>query len=198
MSTAAERHAADAAEIVETLWPGAQPAGLAETIRQILDRRIGDAAYAQSLAATPDATIEKDPSDPVCAAMDRRFEWWDLYRTVDGRWIVRVRQNGREESFDNRSLLFALKAAMEWKCLPQVPRRPALLIREEFQPVKNGSKWRLQYERQDWGIQVRTKAEAVGFIDRAMQTNIRAVEAWDEVYGWTRSKTEGVDFEWKR
>ena len=95
------------------------------------------------------------------------------------------------------SVIDALVDAIEFIPLPTVPRRPRLLGMSGFVPYKSGSKWRLKYLGQDYGISVDRKSDAESFARRQAEASENAIGEWDRKYAWCAGKVEGKDFRYR-
>jgi hypothetical protein len=126
--------------------------------------------------------------------VDAKFLTWTAWPTAMKEWHFQAEQEGAHFSINSTTISEAFIAALEWKPLPVVPRCPRQMYQGRFRLVKNGSKWRLLYDDQDCGVQVNTKREAAECVDKFCQRSTNAVSEWQHLYGWTASKTEGVDF----
>lgn len=130
--------------------------------------------------------------------MDMKFTRWDIWRTAMGEWHVKGEQSTQPFELTADGFTEALELALNWRALPLVPRPHERLYRNGFQSRKNGSKWRVSYLDRDCYIQVDTKREAEAYADRQVALSISETDSWESMYGWSRNKTEGVDYRWAR
>lgn len=130
--------------------------------------------------------------------MDVKFTRWDIYRTAMGDWHLKGVQATQVCEITADGFVEAMQEALQWRALPLVPRPRERLYRENFQTKKNGSKWRMTYLGRDCYVQCDTKREAEAYADRQVALSISETDSWESMYGWSRDKTEGVDFRWAR
>ncbi len=129
--------------------------------------------------------------------IDAKFKQWDVWRTAGKEWHFKGEQEGAHFSVTLPTISEAFCAALEWIPLPSVPRCPRLLSSYLFKPAKSGTKWRLNYDDRDFGIEVKTKREAEEAAERFCQRSATAFAEWQSQYSWTLTKTEGVDFRYQ-
>lgn len=130
--------------------------------------------------------------------MDVQFTRWDIYRTAMGDWHLKGEQSTQVCEITADGFVEAIQEALQWRALPLVPRPKERLYRENFKAKKNGSKWRMTYLGRDCYVQFDTKREAEAYADRQVALSISETDSWESMYGWSRDKTEGVDFRWAR
>lgn len=130
--------------------------------------------------------------------MDIKFSRWDIYRTAMGDWHLKAEQSTQICELNADGFVEALERALQWRALPLVPRQRERLYRENFKSKKNGGKWRVTYLGRDCYVQFSTKREAESYADRQVELSISETDSWESMYGWSREKTEGVDFRWAR
>lgn len=130
--------------------------------------------------------------------MDVKFTRWDIHRTAMGEWHLKGEQSTQVCELTADGFVEAIQQALEWRALPLVPRPRERLYRENFQAKKNGSKWRMTYLGRDCCVQCDTKRETHDYADRQVALSISEADSWESMYGWSRDKTEGVDFRWAR
>ena len=119
---------------------------------------------------------------------------WDLWRTEDHHWCVKIQMQEQTETFKSSSLNLAMADANNWKPLPLVPRESRLLHESLFEAKKAGNKWELYYDGSFFGGGIKTKTEALKCAERLASKSQAAAHEWSVNYGWTVAKVEGVDF----
>ncbi|MCR9201466.1 MAG: hypothetical protein NXI04_22710 [Planctomycetaceae bacterium] len=132
--------------------------------------------------------------EQIAIELDSKDASWDIWRTEDRHWCVKISMSQQTQTFKNGGLTKAMEAANNWKPLPLVPRQPRLLYESLFEPRKSGSKWELHYDGNYFGGGLKTKREALECAERLARKSQAAVNEWDVNYGWTAAKVEGVDF----
>jgi len=131
--------------------------------------------------------------------VDRKFDGdWNLWRTALGEWHISAKRTEGDFAATKPTIEEALEAAISWEPLPRVPREIPKLYRELFAIVKDGAKWRVEYKSRDLGVLLKRKRDAVDYIERVVEHSSQKAREWQSQYGWTRSATEGVDFEYLR
>lgn len=122
---------------------------------------------------------------------------WQIWRAAMGQWCVQIpRADGQRQTVDAPDLDAALLAAIEWRDLPTIPRRPEPIY--ELRPVKDGSKWRLTQNGSDGGGNIATKTRALELVASRKARAEKNCADWDEKYGAVASGVEGVDFRYGR
>lgn len=143
-----------------------------------------------------------DPASAHCIVrklvgdMDAKFARWDIYRTALGEWHLKGEQSAQTCEITADGFVEAIEEALQWRALPLVPRPRERLCREHFKPKKSGSKWRIAYLGRDCCVQCDTKRAVEALADRQVALSISETDRWESEYGWSREKTEGVDFRW--
>jgi hypothetical protein len=144
----------------------------------------------------------RTPAEPVVMQLvnelDNKFARWDLWRTADKRWVVKVEQATQQETFDSEDMGEAMLNALQWRALPLAPRPQRRMTIEGFEVRKNGSYWALYYDGQFMGGGIKTKREAMKAADKWVERSNMSADEWDANYSWTETQTEGVDFRWAR
>ena len=164
--------------------------GASQSTKQVDDNALPPAGKIQAA---------KDTLDVLFAILDVKFSKWDIYRTAMNEWCFRglCRDGSGDFSFTRESIIESLVEAVEFIPLPIVPRRPRLLGMSGFVPYKSGSKWRLKYLGQDYGISVDRKSDAESFARRQAEASENAIGEWDRKYAWCAGKVEGKDFRYR-
>ena len=127
--------------------------------------------------------------------LDDKFDKWDCWRTYDKKWTVKVVQGAQDKSFLTDCLISSMSEAAEWKFLPVIPMRPTPFC-GGYEPVKDGGWWRVKSGNMDAGVRVKTRREAMEFIDRQRTSSTNRIDAWDAQYAAVDIGKEGVDFMW--
>lgn len=104
---------------------------------------------------------------------------WDLYRNHEN-WSVRI----RKEHVRGANIVEALQAAVAYvEPAPEVPPMPEPLTMDRFQPIKDGSNWRLHYDGQECYISVKTKKAALEHAEKLINLRNLKRSQWLERYG---------------
>lgn len=130
--------------------------------------------------------------------LDDKFTRWDLWRTSDKRWVVKIEQSTQQATFDSADMAKAMANALQWRALPLAPRPQRRMTIERFEPKKNGSYWELYYDSQFMGGGIKTKREAMECAAKCVERSNIGADEWEANYSWTETQTEGVDFRWAR
>jgi hypothetical protein len=141
----------------------------------------------------------RETLDELFAKLDAKFKKWDVYRTALGEWCFHGEYGDGREDFDRNkdSFVEVLVEAFLFVPLPAVPRKPTVLDRNAFTPYRTGSRWRLKYLGEDWGVMTPTKTQAEQAADKFVERSRESHERWMIAYGWTIGKVEGQDFRYK-
>jgi hypothetical protein len=136
--------------------------------------------------------------DAMAATLDDRYGpgGWDLWRAAIGGWVVKIESDKSTHSRD--TIGQALQAAIDYKPLPVVPRRPSLFFADGASIYESGrSGWRVEYKDRDRGVLLKTKKLAEQWAKQEEQRSVEAHSSWMTNYGWTVGKQEGVDFRYE-
>lgn len=134
----------------------------------------------------------------LVSQMNAKFARWDMYQTALRKWRVTGEQSTQLCDISADGIVEALRGALAWRALPLVTRPPQVLCRDGFAARKVGRQWQLTYCGQDQHAHFGSKKEAEAAADRAVAYSVSAADSWETMYGWSRGKTEGVDFRWAR
>lgn len=134
------------------------------------------------------------PVNKLAEQLDEKFGTWNLWRTAMGEWHISAKQGSQEFTETCPTITDALKGALHWRAIPLVPRERRIMSDELFEVCKNGSKWRLNYDGRDWGVQFDRKRDAEKYIAKRVELSVSEHRNWESMYGWTKNATEGVDF----
>lgn len=132
--------------------------------------------------------------DELAAEVTAKFGQWNMWRTAMGQWHISAKQASQDFEATCDGIGEAMRAALQWRALPLVPREKRRLSEELFEPVRSGVKWRLLYDSMDVGARFDRKSDAMEFARRKVEYSIAESESWELMYGWSRNATEGVDF----
>ena len=136
--------------------------------------------------------------EELSSELDAKFgQNWHVWRTALGRWCFRGHLDGQVCEPVTHGLASCLWQAARWKPLPVVPREPKVYTQSLFKPYKNGSKWRLLYDRTDCGVQFSTKRETLKYAEKCVHSSEVARMDWMDEYAWTGFKSEGIDFRYE-
>ena len=128
--------------------------------------------------------------DELITKLDAKYPKWELYRAYDKTWRFTDKTQVSLEGTMSECLTNALTHVV----LPIVPRCPKAVEPEDFTVEGKSGKWDIHYKGQGYAYGYKTKDKAsqviAGMCDRLAKT----LELWEEQYGWTRHKQEGVDF----
>jgi hypothetical protein len=132
--------------------------------------------------------------DALVATLDERYgrHNWNLWSASIGGWVVKL--NKEVSSHYGETISEALQAAIDYKPLPVVPRRPIEFLAANAEIYKSASLWRVRYDGRDCCVGARTKRAAWDWCEMAEHANKKATEDWETNHGWTLGKQEGVDF----
>ena len=135
--------------------------------------------------------------DAMVATLDERYgkDGWSMWRAAIGGWVVKLECDKSTHSKDTISE--AIKAAIDYKPLPVVPRRPIEFLAANAEIYKSGSLWRVWYKQRDCCVGARTKRAAWHWCEMTEYANKKAIEDWMTNHGWTLVKQEGVDFRYE-
>lgn len=147
----------------------------------------------------------ESPIDGLAAQMDSTHQVWDLYRTVMGQWCVVIYDRGTPgdratHRISGDSLMDVLSQAIEYRFLPVVPRCPDPFYPDRAVIEKSGNEWHAYYDGDKGYLLGTTKTKKrmlEALAERSAHTE-RIREEWMREYGWTLTKTEGVDFRYER
>jgi hypothetical protein len=164
--------------------------GASQSTKQVDDNALPPAGHIQAA---------RDVLARLFAILDDKFRMWDVYKTAMNEWCFSGTFSDGDGKFSctRESVIDALVDAIEFTPLPTVPRRPRLLGMSGFAPYKSGSKWRLKYLGQDYGISVDRKSDAESFARRQAEASENAICEWDRKYAWCAGKVEGKDFRYR-
>lgn len=131
--------------------------------------------------------------DELIDWIDNRGLEWDVYRTHDRRWMVRIK-DGYWAEYSNPSLWAALKWANEVVFLPLVPPRPRIRSYEIRRASSNN--WQIfsgGYAR--WATKTRKAAqESIATMEQRERDEFNQ---WQQRFGQLVQTGEpGVDFWW--
>lgn len=145
------------------------------------------------------------PIDGLADQLDAMHPGWDIYRTAMGQWCVVICDRGAPGDRDSHrisgdSLVDVLSQAVEYRFLPVVPRCPDPFDPDRAVIEKSGNEWHAYYDgdrRRSLGT-TKTKKRMVEALTAWAEHTERIREEWMQQYGWTLTKTEGVDFRYER
>lgn len=128
-------------------------------------------------------------------------ETWDIWRTHDRRWCVKRRSalpgpDPLERTVNRDTLTEALRAALDSKRIPMIPRRPVPIDvgRTTVTKLSGSRPWRAEIAGLYAGG-YRTKREAQEAIDGFVARSAKAVAEWDAEHApFVAAHVEGVDF----
>lgn len=129
--------------------------------------------------------------------LDRQYPGWDLYRTARRQWCVTIQAEGQKYQGSQDQIDSALSSALDWRPLPLVPVEPTVYAESEFDVFKDGSKWEIRRNGSFYFGNYPTKTAAKQALDQLLDRSRQNFLDWQEEWGWTRSKVEGVDFRLK-
>ena len=135
--------------------------------------------------------------DAMVATLDERYgrHNWNLWSASIGGWVVKL--NKEKTSHYGDTIGEALQAAIDYKPLPAVPRRPIEFLAANAEIHKSGSLWRVCYNGRDCCFGAKTKRAAWDWCEMTEYANKKAIENWMANHGWTLGKQEGVDFRYE-
>jgi hypothetical protein len=136
--------------------------------------------------------------DALVAVLDERYgrHNWNLWSASIGGWVVKL--NKEKTSHYGDTIGEALQAAIDYKPLPVVPRRPSLFSADGAGIYKAGKRgWRVEYRGRDCCVWLETKKMAEQWAKQEEERADKAYEDWMANYGWTLGKQEGVDFRYE-
>lgn len=142
--------------------------------------------------------------DELARRLDARWDServrWDVYRNALQEWAVKVESGRQTKVFSGPALAPVLSDALAWKPLPVVPRNPAKVLGVDpvMEVTKSpfGNGWVVS--GQGWfTTAVKTKKEAQASLKKLQELHRERCAAWLRDYGWTLTKTEGVDFRYE-
>src|SRR6056297_61469 len=158
----------------------------------------GNLKKTMTLETTSSVAFVRSTVRQLVGDMDAKFTRWDIYRTAMGDWHLKGEQSTQVCEITADGFVEAIEEALQWRALPLVPRPRERLYRENFAAKKNGSKWLMTYLGRDCCVECDTKKEAEAYADCRVALSISETDSWESMYGWSRDKTEGVDFRWAR
>jgi|LakMenE18May11ns_1017448.scaffolds.fasta_scaffold9640622_1 hypothetical protein len=135
--------------------------------------------------------------DAMVQTLDERYgmDGWAMWRAAIGGWVVKIESD--KSTHSKPTISQALQAAIDYKPLPVVPRRPSLFSASGADIYKSASLWRVRYDGRDCCVGARTKRAAWDWCEMTEYANKKAIENWEANYGWTLGKQEGVDFRYE-
>jgi hypothetical protein len=135
--------------------------------------------------------------DALASTLDGKYgpDGWSLWLTAIGGWVVKIESD--KSTHSKPTISQALQAAIDYKPLPVVPRRPSLFSASGADIYKSASLWRVRYDGRDCCVGARTKRAAWDWCEMTEYANKKAIENWEANYGWTLDKQEGVDFRYE-
>lgn len=136
-------------------------------------------------------------TQPLIDILDARYPNWSMYRTAMKDWMVKLDAPAHADIVRGSTPEEALQAAVDFKCLPVIPRRPDPMNRADITVVKDGSKWRLLHHGQDMHCgNIKTKRGAELAADGFANRSIIELAKWDGEYLAIASGAEGVTFKY--
>jgi len=135
--------------------------------------------------------------DALASTLDGKYgpDGWSLWLTAIGGWVVKLECD--KSTHSKPTISQAIRAAIDHKPLPVVPRRPSLFSASGADIYKSASLWRVRYDGRDCCVGARTKRAAWDWCEMTEYANKKAIENWEANYGWTLGKQEGVDFRYE-
>jgi hypothetical protein len=135
--------------------------------------------------------------DAMVQTLDERYgmDGWAMWRAAIGGWVVKIESD--KSTHSKPTISQALQAAIDYKPLPVVPRRPSLFSASGADIYKSASLWRVRYDGRDCCVGARTKRAAWDWCEMTEYANKKAIEDWETNHGWTLGKQEGVDFRYE-
>ena len=136
--------------------------------------------------------------DALACVLDERYgmDGWAMWRATIGGWVVKIESD--KSTHSKPTISQALKAAIDYKPLPVVPRRPSLFSADGAGIYKAGKRgWRVEYRGRDCCVWLETKKMAEQWAKQEEERADKAYEDWMANYGWTLGKQEGVDFRYE-
>jgi hypothetical protein len=131
----------------------------------------------------------------MVAELDERYGacGWSMWRAAIGGWFVKIESD--KSTHSKPTISQAIKAAIDYKPLPVVPRRPSIFSASGAIVYKvRGGGWGVEYKGRDCYVWLPTKKMAEQWAKQEEERADKAYDDWMANYGWILGKKEGVDF----
>ena len=130
--------------------------------------------------------------------LDQTHPGWDIYRVAVGYWGITVNNSGQRFVATAPTIAEAFAKAIAWVPLPLVPKMPPVFSACELEVCERGGRWEIRRWGTFFSGDYSAKKVATESMEMLVRNSEKAVQQWEQEWGWVKDKIEGVDFRFKQ